>query len=396
MRPRLGVAVPVSLLLAVLPATACGGCSGREIPTGSDPPAQPEDPPFRLARLDVELRNPVHLAAPAGDARIFVVEQGGTIRILRSGDLLPVPFLDIGDRISSGGERGLLSLAFHPRFDDNGVFFINFTDAAGDTRVERWTVGPDPDVADAASARLVLAVDQPFANHNGGHLRFGPDGFLYVGMGDGGSGGDPGGNGQNRETLLGAILRLDVDAGDPYAIPPGNPFAGHPSFRPEIWAWGVRNPWRIAFDAPSGLLYVADVGQNRREEIDVVPADAGGLNFGWNIMEGSDCYGAADCDRTDLVLPVAEYDHSIGCSVTGGEVYRGTGIPAIRGLYFYADYCSGWLRSFRFDGATAVEHAEWDVGRLGNVVSFGTDGAGELYIVSRDGVFRFDPASGAQ
>ncbi|MFO7587019.1 MAG: PQQ-dependent sugar dehydrogenase [Gemmatimonadota bacterium] len=399
MKGRSGTRSPLlAATLALLAATlaplvmGCGGGSADgSIPSGSSPPVDQGGPPFLLTRLDVEARNPVQVTAPAGDDRLFVVEQAGRVRVLRDGAELDEPFLDISERISSGGERGLLSLAFHPDFATNGAFFLDFTDPGGDTRVERWTVGPDPDRADPASARVILAIEQPYANHNGGHLLFGPDGMLYVALGDGGSGGDPLGSGQDRGTLLGTILRLDVDAAEPYAIPADNPFVGHATFRPEIWAWGLRNPWRIAFDPDEGLLYVADVGQNRIEEIDVVPAGEPGLNFGWNLMEGSECF-TPGCDPSGLVLPVVEYDHSQGCSVTGGLVYRGTRVQAIRGHYFYSDYCEGWLRSFRYEDGAAVDHRVWEVGSAGNVVSFGTDADGELYVVSRSGIFRLDPA----
>jgi glucose/arabinose dehydrogenase len=270
---------------------------------------------------------------------------------------------------------------------------VNFTDLDGTTRIERYQVSSDPDIADPQSSSLLLSIEQPYANHNGGHLLFGPDGYLYVGVGDGGRGGDPLGSGQDRTTLLGTILRLDVDGALPYGIPPDNPWADHASFRPEIWAWGLRNPWRLAFDAPADLLYVADVGQNSREEVNVVAAGAAGLNFGWNTMEGTDCFERASCSQDGLVLPAVEYDHSSGCSVTGGEVYRGSRIPEIQGIYFYSDYCNGWLRSFRFETGVAVDHREWDVGAIGSVVSFGTDGAGELYAVSRAGVYRFEPST---
>lgn len=381
-------------MLVLMLLAACGGCgSTPAIPTGADPPVTEAPPALELVRLDLEVSDPVHLAAPSGDPRLFVVEKSGRIRIVRDEILLERPFLDIADRVSSGSEQGLLSVAFHPEFASNGYLFVNFTDLDGNTRVERYRASSDPDLADPQSAELVLAVEQPYSNHNGGHLLFGPDGYLYIGMGDGGRGGDPLGSGQDRQTLLGALLRLDVDGATPYGIPPDNPWADHASFRPEIWAWGLRNPWRLAFDASAGLLYIADVGQNSREEVNVVAIDEGGRNYGWNTMEGSACFESATCSQDDLVLPAVEYDHSSGCSVTGGEVYRGSRIPSVRGLYFYSDYCSGWLRSFRFENGLATDHREWDVGAIGSVMSFGRDGAGELYALSRAGIYRFDPAA---
>lgn len=345
---------------------------------------------LRAREVASGLDAPLFLTAPAGDARLFVVEQPGRIRIVSGGQLLAAPFLDLTDRVSAGGERGLLGLAFHPDYARNGYLYVNYTDRAGDTRVERYRVSADRDRADPASASLVLAVAQPFANHNGGMVAFGPDGMLYVGMGDGGSGGDPQGNGQNPGTLLGKLLRLDVDrapAGAGYAIPADNPLArtAGAASRGEIWAWGLRNPWRFAFDAATSRLYVADVGQSAREEIDVVGAREAGVNYGWNRMEGSQCYGAATCDRTGLLLPVAEYGHDDGCSITGGYVYRGR-IAAVRGHYFYSDYCGGWLRSIRLaaDG-TVAERRTWAVGSLGSVLSFGVDAAGELYVLSANG-----------
>ena len=364
----------------------------------SDDPGGTVDPPggdeIRLQEVAAGLSGPVFLTAPRQDARLFVVEQPGRIRVVENGALLPVPFLDITDRVSSGGERGLLSVAFHPSYAANGYLYVNYTDRGGDTRIERFRVGADRNRADPASARLILQVAQPFANHNGGLVAFGPDGRLYVGMGDGGNGGDPLGHGQNRATLLGDILRIDVDAGDPYAVPADNPFVGQAGARGEIWATGVRNPWRFAFDREAGLLYLADVGQNALEEVNVVPAASAGLNFGWNVMEGSRCFSPAEgCSRTGLVVPVLEYGHSEGCSVTGGYVYRGSRIPALRGHYFYADYCQGWIRSFRHQGGEALDRREWALGDVGSVLSFGEDAAGELYVLSANGrVYRIDPA----
>jgi glucose/arabinose dehydrogenase len=347
---------------------------------------------LRAVEVATGLSDPLYLTAPAGDARLFVVEQEGRVRIIKGGVLVPQPFLDITARVSSGGERGLLSIAFHPRYATNGYVYASYTDLAGNTRIERYSVSPtNPDAADPASAQLVLSVVQPYANHNGGLVVFGPDGMFYVGLGDGGSGGDPQNNGQSRATLLGKLLRLDVDGGTPYAIPAGNPFIGQAGSRSEIWALGLRNPWRFAFDRIAGLLYVADVGQNQWEEISVVPANRPGVNYGWRILEGNDCYGAATCNSQGLERPVVEYSHADGCSVTGGAPYRGSLIPGIAGHYFYSDYCAGFLRSFRYENGQAVDQRSWDVGALGSVLSFGEDAAGELYVLSAYGrVYRLE------
>lgn len=378
------------MVRAVLALVLLAACSGDG---GSGPP-EPGEARVRLEEVASGLSGPVHLAAPPGDPRLFVVEQPGRIRVVEDGVLLPAPFLDITDRVSSGGERGLLSVAFHPSYAANGFFYVDYTDRSGDTRVERYRVGADRNRADPASAKTLLHVPQPFPNHNGGLVVFGPDGKLYVGMGDGGSAGDPQGRGQDRGTLLGKVLRIDVDGGDPYAVPPDNPFVGEAGARGEVWATGVRNPWRFAFDREAGLLYLADVGQSAAEEVNVVPAGAAGLNYGWSVMEGSRCFRPAEgCGRAGLVLPVLEYSHAEGCSVTGGHVYRGQRIPALRGHYFYADYCRGWVRSFRHEGGQAVDRREWELGGVGSVLSFGEDAAGELYLLSATGrVYRLVPA----
>ena len=360
--------------------------------------AQPAPAPtpatgLALARVASGRSDPLFVTAPVGDARLFVVEQAGRIRIVKAGRVLPTPFLDLTDRLRAGGEQGLLSIAFHPRYAANGFLYVNYTDRGGDTRVERYSVGRDSDRADPTSAKLVITVEQPFANHNGGLVMFGPDGMLYVGMGDGGSGGDPYGHGQNRATLLGKMLRLDVDRGDPYAVPPDNPFVGRAGMRGEIWAYGLRNPWRFCFDPPTGLLYIADVGQNLWEEIDVARADRAGLDYGWNVLEGDHCFRSRDCDRSKRVAPVVEYGHDDGCSVTGGFVYRGRRMPTLVGHYFYADYCRGWIRSFKYDGGAVSGHREWRGIGPGQVTSFGQDGAGEIYVCSSDGtVHRLAPA----
>ncbi|HEU0012990.1 MAG TPA: PQQ-dependent sugar dehydrogenase [Longimicrobium sp.] len=379
--------VPALLLLA-----ACNSSNA------SDGGGTPEPPPtlsgIRLQEVASGLASPVHLASPAGDARLFVVEQPGRIRIVQGGSLLPTPFLDITGKVSSGGERGLLSVAFHPRYASNGLFYVNYTDNSGDTRVERYSVSADPNRADAASAQLVIFVDQPFSNHNGGLVAFGPDGKLYVGMGDGGGGGDPLETGQDPAQLLGKLLRLDVDAAQPYAVPADNPFAGQNGRRGEIWATGMRNPWRFSWDRAAGMLYVADVGQNRVEEVNAVQAAAAGLNYGWDEMEGSGCFEpSSGCNRDGKVIPVLEYPHADGCSVTGGFVYRGQAMPALRGHYFYADYCNGWVRSFRLADGQAQDRRAWELADVGSISSFGEDAQGELYVIAHGGrVFRIVPA----
>jgi glucose/arabinose dehydrogenase len=377
------VPTPILLVVAAL-VNACSSSPVEEIP---------EPTQLTLELVASGLSSPVFLTSPANDQRLFVVEQAGRIRIIQNGQLLETPFLDIRSRIASGGERGLLGLAFHPNYSTNGFFYVNFTDLAGHTRVERFTVGAGtPNVANATSSKLIITINQPYANHNGGMVAFGPDRKLYIGMGDGGSGGDPQGHGQNLTTLLGDMLRIDVDAGDPYSIPADNPYAASTQARREIWASGLRNPWRFSFDRADGMLYVADVGQGQYEEINAVPASQAGINYGWVIMEGAHCYPADPCTRTGLTLPVHEYTHSDGCSVTGGYVYRGSRIPGLAGLYFYSDYCTGFLKSFRLRNGTAEDHRTWNVGSIGSVLSFGEDAGGELYILTANGrVHRIAP-----
>ena len=340
------------------------------------------------------LSQPVDLTAPPGDTtRVFIVEKTGRIRILRAGQVATRPFLDVSGLVSGGSEQGLLSLAFHPEFGSNGKFYVHYTDRSGDTRIAEYAVGSDPDTASASvAARAILSVDQPYANHNGGQIAFGPDGYLYIGLGDGGSGGDPQGNGQNLGTLLGKILRIDVDGAAPYAIPPTNPFVGRPGAREEIWSYGWRNPWRFCFDRGTGDMIVGDVGQNLWEEVDYEPEGAGGRNYGWKIMEGLHCYQSASCDTAGLTLPVAEYDHQAGCSVTGGYVYRGPSMPELHGTYFYGDYCTGIVRSFDVQGGLAVNARDWTSalrtasgGAMTGLSSFGLDARGELYLVLLDG-----------
>lgn len=373
--------------LVMLAAVTLAACSDN----GTGLPIETVDD-LQAVEVVSGLVSPVHLTAPAGDARLFVVDQPGVIYVVRDGTRLATPFLDISDEVAYGGERGLFSMAFDPQYESTGLFWVNYTDNAGDTRVERYRVSADPDVADAGSAELVLHVDQPATNHNGGQIAFGPDGMLYVGMGDGGGAGDQQNHGQNLSTLLGALLRIDVRT-LPYAIPADNPFAGSVDERPEIWGYGLRNPWRFSFDHVAGDLYIGDVGQNQWEEINAVAADDAPVNYGWRIMEGVHCFNATSCNQSGLTLPVHEYSHGEGCSVTGGYVYRGEDLTGLQGHYFYSDFCSGFLRSFRVTGGSATEHREWNVGVLGNVLSFGEDSTGELYMLTGGGrVFRLERA----
>jgi glucose/arabinose dehydrogenase len=355
-------------------------------------------PPGLTLRLDpfisAGLTEPVFLAQPLDNGRIFVVEQPGRIRVVRDGVLQTTPFLDITGRVLAGGERGLLSVAFHPQYATNRFFYVYYTTrasgglAAGDIVIERYTATTNPEVADPATAKLIITTSHSQqGNHNGGLVAFGPDGMLYAGLGDGGGGGDPFQTGQNQNALLGSLLRLDI-AGDPYTIPPSNPFFNQAGKRGEIWAKGLRNPWRYAFDAPTGLLYVADVGQGAREEVNVVPASQAGVNYGWSIMEGTICYSAATCNQTGLTLPVLDYPHTGGaCSITGGYVYRGSAIPGIRGHYFYSDYCAGFVKSFRYENGAAVDQRDWGI-PTNLVSSFGVDFAGELYVISGNSILK--------
>jgi glucose/arabinose dehydrogenase len=320
-----------------------------------------------------------------GSGRLFIVEQAGVIRILQNDALLETPFLDINERVDdSGNEQGLLGLAFHPEFAQNGFFYVNYTEAGGDTVIARFTASGN--VADANSEFRLFGVKQPFPNHNGGGLAFGPDGRLYIALGDGGSGGDPQGNGQNRNTLLGKILRIDVDSGEPYAIPADNPFGS------EVFHYGLRNPFRFSFDALTSDLWIGDVGQGAWEEINFLPAGTpGGINFGWNRFEGMHDYSAGEIPA-DYRPPLFEYGHDQGCSVTGGYVYRGS-MPEWQGVYFYGDYCSGkvWgaLRIVTATDETSTSTVLFETGA--QITSFGVDEAGEIYLADRNGnILRLD------
>lgn len=366
---------------------------------------------FTAIRIASGLSRPVFVTAPPGDMeRIFIVEQrsgsNGRIRIIKNGQLLSTPFLSI--TVSTGSEQGLLGLAFHPDYANNGYFYVNYTRTDGNTVIARYTVSSNPDIADVNSAQTVLVISQPFSNHNGGYIAFGPlDGYLYINSGDGGSANDPQGHGQNINSLLGKILRLDINGDDfpadpnrNYAIPPTNPFVGVAG-ADEIWAYGLRNPWRADFDDLTGDFYIGDVGQNNWEEIDFQPGNSpGGENYGWRCMEGNHCTGLSGCTCNDPALtdPIYEYSHDMGCSVTGGVVYRGSAIPGLSGTYFFSDFCTADIYSFRYDGSNITEFTDRTTqldpsdSNIDAVSSFGEDAAGEIYICDLNGeVFKIVP-----
>ncbi len=356
-------------------------------------------PTIQLEQVASGFTSPVTVTnAGDGSGRLFIVQQPGQILILINGTVLPTPFLDISDLVSCCGEQGLLGLAFHPDYAANGFFYVDYTDNAGNTVVARYTVSAkDPNVADPDSAYTILTQAQPFPNHNGGQLAFGPDGYLYIALGDGGSGGDPQENGQNLQTWLGKILRVDVNGddfpGDPnrnYAVPPDNPFVGDPDALDEIWAYGVRNPWRCTFDRITGDFFIADVGQNSWEEINFQPAaSTGGENYGWDVLEGMHCFEdqpPGSCNQFlngGSTLPVLEYSHSLGCSVTGGYRYRGQLYPQLNGIYFYSDLCSGTIWGAIQDNGRWMSQDLLASGLT--VTTFGEDESGEVYVADYSG-----------
>ncbi len=387
---RLGTVISLLLITASVNAACNSATEVEDGPDDGDPPTL-DQVGLSVAASGFDM--PVHLTAPTGDSRLFVAEKGGRIKIVEGGATRATSFLDISNLVSNAREQGLLSLAFHPNYIANGHFYVYYTDVSGASRVARYAVSSDRNVADAGSAKLILQLAQPHTNHNGGLIAFGPDGMLYIGLGDGGGSGDPDDNGQDLGTLLGALLRIDVDGGDPYAIPPDNPFVGDASALDEIWAYGLRNPWRYSFDGDQAAIYIADVGQNTWEEINVESAVVGGLNYGWNIMEGQDCFNVANCDRAGMELPVLQYSTATaGCAVVGGFVYRGSAINGLSGNYFYSDNCEGWIKSFKLEFGQATQRFAWDLGNIGAVLSFGEDGDRELYVLSANGnVYQFVP-----
>jgi glucose/arabinose dehydrogenase len=367
-------------------STAAVPAAGKQAGVPTDTVTTFPDPNgFTWAPVVTGLTKPLGLASlPDGSGKMFVLEQPGTIRVVQSGGMLPDPLMDIRDRVGSQGtEQGLLGIALHPDFLKNGFFYVNYTDVNGNTVIARFQASPpEANRADPGSEKVLLRVDQPFPNHNGGSMVFGPDGYLYMGLGDGGSAGDPHGNGQSTNVLLGKLLRIDVNGGDPYSIPPANPFAKGGG-KPEIWAYGLRNPWRFSFDRLTGDLYIADVGQDTWEEIDFQPAGLqGGVNYGWRYREGAHPFQGSPPPGLKLTDPVVEYSHSDGCSVTGGYVYRGSALPEFRGIYLFSDYCSGnvWGLLRGADGSWQMREL-FQTGY--NVTSFGQDTNSEIYLIDQ-------------
>lgn len=349
-------------------------------------------PQISLVKIADGFSNPTHIGnAGDGSGRLFVVEQAGTIQVIKNGAVSSVPFLDISSRVLSGGEQGLFVIVFPPGFGQGKRHvYVNYTgiEGNGDTFISRFGLSDDPDAADPANEQILLRIDQPYSNHNGGQMAFGPDGYLYIGMGDGGSAGDPSGNAQNPGSLLGKMLRIDVESSPTgtYAVPPTNPFVAAAGYRTEIWALGLRNPWRFSFDRATGDLFIADVGQNAHEEVDLQSAGSGGgENYGWNIMEGFECYNSASCDTTGLTSPVLTYgtDTDGNCSVTGGFVYRGQEFFELQGLYLYGDYCSGRIWGLRLIDGVWKNQLLLDSDL--SISTFGEDEAGNLYVADHAG-----------
>jgi len=367
--------------------------AGVPLPTTSPPTTIPPPTALPLGDLTLVLEpvadgfdQPVLAISPPGDPRLFILDQPGRIWVVDNDEVHE--FLDIRDAVRFRGEQGLLGLAFHPGYADNGLFYVDFTDDRGGTVLSEFQVDPsNPNAARPDTRRDVLLVAQPAANHNGGMIAFGPDGLLWLGLGDGGGANDRYGNGQRSDRRLASMLRIEVgpDAPQPFGDPVDAPFLDDGGL-PEVWSIGLRNPWRFSFDGDT--LYIGDVGQNNIEEIDVVPADEGGLNFGWPILEGNDCFRANSCNTEGRQPPVLQYTHARGCSVTGGFVYRGSAIPELTGHYFFGDYCSGWVESIVIgDDGSVADRREWfDAGTVPGLTSFGMDASGEIYVMSVGGV----------
>jgi len=383
-----GLAEAKADLTAATPTSLPGSTGRPQLPVSPTLPTPTFPPDLSLEPVLSGFDLPVFVThsgeQPSGASRLFIVEKEGRIHLVENGTVQSTPFLDITDRVGSQrNEQGLLSVAFPPDFASSGLFYVNYTDKRGDTVIARYRLSAgDLRQADASSEQKVLQIQQPAANHNGGQLQFGPDGYLYIGTGDGGQAGDPWGNAQNPDALLGKMLRIDVARTEGYTIPSDNPLLDQPGTRPEIWATGLRNPWRFSFDRATGDLYIADVGQNLYEEVNYQPgASPGGENYGWDVMEASHCFEpSSGCDLKGLTLPVTEYEHNQGCSITGGYVYRGTGYPQMAGVYFFGDFCTGNIWGLR-----QTSSGEWQMALLLEtdltIASFGEDSAGEMYVV---------------
>ncbi len=374
-------------------ATTLPGAGGTTTPGGTTAPTTDVDPlqQVRLETVVEGLRQPTVITAPPGDPRLFVTERVGLVRIIADGELLGPAFLDISDRVLANGiEQGLLGLAFHPDYASNGRFFVYYTDSGGRRQLSEFQVSvSDPNLASPDTERVLIELEQPEdatdIRHYAGQLNFDPDGLLMMSMGDGADSRD---QGQDPNTLFGAVSRLDVDSStEPYGIPAANPFVDGGG-APEVWAYGLRNPWRFSIDPVDRLIYIADVGHADQEEVNVLPIDEGGFNLGWSDMEGTRCFHVQDCDPADYTSPVITYSHEEGCSVTGGYVYRGTQIPEITGTYFYSDWCSQWIRSFQYVSGQVTEERDWseELGQIGQINSFGVGGDGEMYAVTHEGV----------
>lgn len=374
--------------------------SQTQTPSPAPAPGPPQGLSLQLEQVNsvVPLVFPLFLASPPGDnARIFVIEKRGTVQILdRNTGTLVSTFINISPRVSTGSEQGLLGFAFDPQYATNRRFYLSYTDTNGDSVIARFLADPNnPNQALPTADHIILTLSQPFSNHNGGMITFGQDGFFYIGFGDGGSAGDPGNRAQNLSNLLGKLLRIDISqSGLPplaaYTVPPSNPCVGQSGVRSEIWSVGLRNPWRFSFDRLSSDLYLADVGQGDREEVNLSPLGSGGgkgFNYGWNVLEGTLCYPlGALCSSAGLTQPVVEYNHGSGCSITGGYVYRGSAIAALQGTYFYGDFCTSFIRSFRYVNGQVTQHFDWaSLNRGEHITSFGEDNQGELYVMTSEG-----------
>jgi glucose/arabinose dehydrogenase len=393
-----GLVTAVTGGTAVITATA-GEVSGRlTVTVTASPPGPPPEggDSVGLARVAAGVGFPLYVTSPPDDPRLFIVDKGGTIRIVKDGTLLPDPFLDLSAKVSTRAEQGLLGLAFPPDYASSGRFVVHYTNVDGDTRIAFYQVSSDPDRADPSSEAVILGLDQPGPAHNGGQITFGPDGYLWIGLGDGGSReGEDDGRAQSLADWFGSILRIDVSGGPAYTVPADNPFVGTPGARPEIWSYGLRNPWRFSFDRSTGDLYIGDVGEHHWEEVNLGRAseDLGrGANYGWSRMEGHDCLQAG-CDQSGIAFPYLEYGHeAAACAITGAYVYRGAAIPRLQGQLVFADFCAGWVHSVHSTGDPGTP-VDWPtLAPDDNITSLAQDNDGELYVTTMGGkVFKIVP-----